>query len=303
VRRGEVLIILDAHDTRLGASQAAAGARSADQSVRAAEAEIAATTAALALATATHGRVAALYAKRSATAEELDRATAERAAAESAAAAAAARHEAAMAAREGAHDGADAAGVTAGYATLTAPFDGIVTDRRVDPGSMATPGATLLTVEDSARYRLEIQADQTRAAGLRPGQVAEVQIDGLGDASAWTSAEVAEIGRLDPASHGFLVKIDLPANGAWRSGLFGRARFPEAARRAVTAPNSALVRRGQITFVFLEDGDHARLRPVSTGVRLGDRVEVLAGLRPGDRVVADPALTLADGARIRGAVR
>jgi multidrug efflux pump subunit AcrA (membrane-fusion protein) len=85
--------------------------------------------------------------------------------------------------------------------------------------------------------------------------------------------------------------------------VFGRARFPEPARHAVTAPNSALVRRGQLTFAFVEEGDHARLRPVSTGVISGDRVEVLAGLRPGDRVVSDPTPILTDGARIRGAVR
>jgi multidrug efflux pump subunit AcrA (membrane-fusion protein) len=114
-------------------------------------------------------------------------------------------------------------------------------------------------------------------------------------------ARVAEIGRVDPASHSFLTKIDLPPSGKLRSGLFGRARLLGARREGLTAPASALIRRGQLTSVYLVDADgRARLRPISPGSASDDRVEVLAGLRDGDVIVIDAPASLTDGTRVSG---
>jgi hypothetical protein len=69
-------------------------------------------------------------------------------------------------------------------------------------------------------------------------------------------------------------------------------------------PSAALRRRGQLTFVFAVDADGvARLRPISTGAAAVDRVEALAGLHDGDRVVIDPPASLADGDRVAGGTR
>jgi voltage-gated potassium channel Kch len=120
--------------------------------------------------------------------------------------------------------------------------------------------------------------------------------------TAWTHARVTEVGRVDAASHNFLVKLDCPAIQTARSGWFGRARFSVGARHALTAPASALVRRGQLTFVYLAAADSAaRLRAVVTGETMGDRVEILAGLTDGDVVIVTPPAGLADGAAIAGA--
>ena len=128
----------------------------------------------------------------------------------------------------------------------------------------------------------------------------DLRVDAL-DASAsdWRSGRVVEVARLDAASHRFLVKIDLPQTSGLRSGLFGRARFSGPSARALTVPASALVPRGQLTFVFLVDADGtARLRPVSPGAQDGTRVEVLAGLHDGDQIVTQPPPSLVDGARV-----
>ena len=138
---------------------------------------------------------------------------------------------------------------------------------------MATPGMPLLTLEDPATYRLEVQARRS-TRGARPDRAQPSRSASTArrvEGDDWLDARVVEIARVDPASHAFLVKLDLPASASWRSGLFGRARFPGPARRALTAPASALVSRGQLTFVYLVDGDQrARLRPISSGVS-GDR--------------------------------
>ena len=296
VRRGDVLVTLDARDLRANDARAEAATLSATESVHAAEAEVRAAQSAAHLARLTHDRVATLQAKRSATNDELDQAVATLATAEAQHAAAQARLAAATAGREAAKAAADAAAVTATYATLTAPFDGIVTERSAEPGSMAAPGASLLTLEDPTTYRLEVRIDDTRAAQLARRGDAGIQLD---DRDESTTGRIVEIARVDPMSHTFLVKLDLPPGLTVRSGQFGRATFTGQPRRALTIPTSALVRRGQLTFVFVLGSDQrAHLQPISIGAVAGDRVEVLAGVRQNDRVVTSPEPSLADGTAV-----
>jgi multidrug efflux pump subunit AcrA (membrane-fusion protein) len=292
VHRGGVLVTLDARDLRANNAKAQAETLSAAESILAAEADLHATESAARLARVTHERIATLQAKQSATNEELDRAVAALAAAEAHHAAAQARLAAATAGRDAAKAAADAAAVAATYATVTAPFDGIVTERSAEAGSMAAPGSPLLTLEDPTTYRLEVRLDETRAAQVTPGRDASIQLD---DREESITGRVVEIARVDPMSHTFLVKLDLPAGTKVRSGQFGRATFAGPPRRALTIPASALVRRGQLAFVFVLGSDErAHLQPVSIGALATGRVEVLAGVRPSDRVVASPEPSLHD---------
>ena len=142
--------------------------------------------------------------------------------------------------------------------------------------------------------------DESRAALARPGQPVEVLFDGPGETAGPLALRASGMRRLESASHGFLVRIDLPDSVAWRSGLFGRARFAGAERRTLAIPDAAVVRRGQLTLVFAIEDGRARLRPISIGAVVGGRVEVLAGLRDGDRVIAAPGVTLEDGAPVSG---
>jgi RND family efflux transporter MFP subunit len=305
VRRGATLVTLDARGVQATEAGAAAAALAAVETVRAAEADARAADAGLVLARATHDRVAALYAKRSATEQEMDEAAAALASAEARRAGAVARAAAANAARDAARASSQAAAVAATYAVLSAPFDGVISERRAEPGSMAAPGIPLLVLEDSSAYRLEVQIDESRAGSIAVGHTPSVRINGApDDTAAWIPGRVSEIARVDPASHSFIVKIDLPASRAWRSGAFGRATFATGRRQALVVPSTALIRRGQLTFVYLVDaGKRARLRAVSVGTVGLSHTEVLAGLQRGDVVVDVPPVTLADGARVVGVAR
>ncbi|MEQ1729015.1 MAG: efflux RND transporter periplasmic adaptor subunit, partial [Vicinamibacterales bacterium] len=184
------------------------------------------------------------------------------------------------------------------YTRLLAPFDAVVSERAADPGAMATPGAPLLVLEDVSSLRLEVRVDEARASQLRVGQAVELSAgaERTDGAAVWTTAHITEVARVDAASHTFVVKIDLPADAPVRSGSFARARFSGAPRTALTIPAAALVQRGQLTFVFVVDqGSVARLRAVSTGAAAEGRVELLAGLAPGDLLVMTPPPSLADG--------
>jgi RND family efflux transporter MFP subunit len=297
VRRGEPLVTLDVRELQAQADRATAALAAAEHSLRVAESEKQGADAGLTLANASFDRVNGLYAKRSATGQELDESTAALQTARARSSGAAARVAEAQSALVAARSEASAATITAAYATLTAPFDGVITERFVDPGAMASPGTSLLTLEDPASCRLEVRLDEAGAATqIAVGQTAEIQIE----SGIWKPGKVAELSRIDPASHGFLVKVDVPPSAGCRPGAFGRARFWLASRTAITAPSSSVVRRGQMTFVFAVDRDGlARLRPVSTGTADGRRVEILAGLQAGDEVVLDPPVTLRDGARVK----
>ena len=302
VRRGAPLVRLDAREINLAGARASASLNAARQSADAAASDTRAAEAGLRIARLTHDRVEALHAKRSATPLELDQATASLGAAEAQLGGSVARAAAATAGRDEAQAAMQGAQIATSYTVLTAPFDGLVTERSVDPGTMATPGAPLLSLEESATFRLEVRLDEARAAQIAVGQTADISLSETAAASAiWSPAHVVEIARLDAASHGFVVKIEVPDAAHLRSGQFGRARFQGPARRTLTMPAAALLRRGQLTFVFVVDADGvARLRPISVGSVAADRVEVLAGVHDGERVVTDPPPSLSDGARIAG---
>lgn len=307
VRSGMPVVVLDAREMVANRERASAAISAAEESAAAADADVAAAQAQLTLARATHGRIAGLAEKRSATAQELDQASSALAAAEAQVRSANARLAAARANQGVARAGAAVAETAVSYTQLNAPFEGVVTQRAVDPGSMATPGTPLLVIEDQKSFRLEVSLDESRARFVRPDQPAEICLaDAASESGApcWSSARVTEIARIDPASHMFLAKIDVAASEHLRSGAFGRARFKGATRRVLSVPTDAVVRRGQLTFVFVADADQvARLRAVSVGPTFDGRTEVTSGLDAGAMVVSAPPPALTDGRRVQSAPR
>jgi RND family efflux transporter MFP subunit len=304
VSAGQTLVRLDARDLQANQLRAVAAQASARHGMALAEADLQAADAALALAKVTHQRFTDLRARNSATQQELDEATAGLRAAESRRRAAEARIAEATAGIDAAAAAATSAAVALSYATLQAPFDGVVTEKHIEPGNMASPGQPLLTVEDTRSFRLEVRLDESRAALVQPGTAVAV---GLDSASApqgggtTVNGRVAEISRvLSPGSYDFLVKIDLPAGSAGlRSGMYGRALLTSNPHRGIAVPSTSVIRRGQLAFVYVVDADGtAHLRMVNAGDPLGGRMEIRAGLVAGERVVVAPPDTLVDGSKV-----
>lgn len=320
VRAGQVLARLDDRDLSAQRRQAIAGQTVAEQGRRAAQAERDAAQASLALAQATHKRIAVLHARKSATDNELDQAVAALRAAEARAAGAEAQVAQSAAGLGAAGAVAEAASVGASWATIAAPFDGVVTEKLVEAGNMASPGMPLFRVEQTGALRLEVRVDESRAASIQPDQHVEVVFDGqvtrAGDEAASSAdagvvtGRVSEIARATEAgAHAFLVKIELPADVRTPSGTYARARFAGRPRTVVAVPANAVVRRGQLTLVFVAEADRARMRLVSVGMAAAPAsggtplVEVLAGLDHGERVLVSPSAQIVDGVKIAGAGR
>jgi multidrug efflux pump subunit AcrA (membrane-fusion protein) len=315
VRRGQVLVEIDNRDTLAQLQKAQAGLSEsehalgeAERSIQAAESARAAAEANKRLAATTFARYSALLERRSVSRQEFDEvearykvAQAEADRSEKMVQALAARKSQALARVEQARADISNARLVTGYARITSPVSGIVTARQTDIGQMAMPGAPLLTIEDDSRYRLEAVVEESQLARARTGDRVRVRIDALGDREI--PGRVAEIvPAADPASRSFILKIDLPVEeyrGGLRSGMFGRAGFSAGQRQAITVPHQAIVERGQLTGVFVVDENGiARLRLIKTGKTFGERVEVLAGLSEGERIVTTRVGDVSDGSRI-----
>jgi RND family efflux transporter MFP subunit len=289
VRKGQTLIVLDGNDLGAAARGAHSAAIAAEQGAKAAVAELQAAEAALALARASHERIAGLYTRRSATAQELDDAIATLRSAEARVAGASARASQAASEVESARAASDQASATERFATIGAPFDGMVTEKMVEPGNMASPGMPLLRLEDTRAFRLEVRVDESRVGQIRNGDSVPVFL-----ADSLVTGTVIEVSRaVDADARAFLVKVALPDVSGLRSGEFGRVRFGATPRRALTVPPSAIVRHGQLTSVFVVDKGTARVRLVNVS-----ESEVMAGLTESELVILSPPAGLTDGRRV-----
>jgi RND family efflux transporter MFP subunit len=302
VRAGDVLVTLDARDAAEHTRQARASALAAEKSLEQAHTTQSAAEAEHRLAAAWQKRIAALHARNSATDQERDEAEARLAAAAARVAGARAGIDAADAQLASARAATGGAMVTESFATVRAPFDGLVTERLVDPGNLASPGIPLVRIESDGMRQVVARVDESRAAYIQPGDRVNVLIEGAGPAGApETGLEgiVTEVARAVAADQrAFTVKISIPAGVTARSGSFARVLFSGAPRRALLVPASAVQRHGQVSTLYVVEDNVARLRLVHRGPSSADGVEILAGLDEGELVVTSPLARLVDGARV-----
>ncbi|MHB1021236.1 MAG: efflux RND transporter periplasmic adaptor subunit [Acidobacteriaceae bacterium] len=274
VRRGQVLLRLDDSAPRQAVAQAQAGLLAAKQMEASAQSDTA-------LAQSTEKRYAQLFASKSVSPQEFDEV---RTRAQSAAA----RLDMAKAQVQQAQAAVDQARTSLGYTVVAAPYDGIVTERNVDPGVVASPGVPLLVVESVGGYRFSAQVDATQATGIHMGSSASVVIDALGTGAI--PVKVTQVVQAaDPSSRTEQIKMDLPAMQGVRSGLYGHADFAQGTRTAVLVPVAAIVHRGSLTAVYVTGANHmASLRYVTLGESRANAVEVLSGLSAGEMIVSAP---------------
>jgi RND family efflux transporter MFP subunit len=191
-----------------------------------------------------------------------------------------------------------------GYATVLAPLTGVVAARHVEAGEMAQPGRALVTVYDPAAMRAIVDVPQQRLAGFAGGALkAHVE---LPESGRWVeAAAVTVLPAADPRTHTVRLRVDLPAGQAGLvPGMFARVHFATGEASRIGVPASAIVRRGELTAVYVATGDGSfRLRQIRAGEALPDgAVEVLAGLVGGEEIALDPvqAGILVRGARAAG---
>lgn len=187
--------------------------------------------------------------------------------------------------------------VMLGYARITAPVSGVVTAKMINLGATTVPGMPLLTLENQDAFQVEAHVDEGLAGKLTAGMSVIVAIDALGIKKAGKIQKI--VPSVDPLSRSFLVKIDLAAPDL-KTGLFARVRIPRGEKDLLVVPPAAILQRGQLTGVYVVDPQGiAAYRLIRMGKVYDQGVEVLSGLKPGERIVTAQVNRVTDGARIK----
>ena len=181
------------------------------------------------------------------------------------------------------------------FASVRAPFDGVVTAKHVLTGDLATPGLPLLVLESSQHLRAEGTIPERLASNLHIGDSLSVTLD---DAAVPVAGRIEELSSAaDAVSRSLLVRIALPAGPA-RSGQFARLQVPAGEAAALVVPPEALSRFGQIERVFVVADGRATLRLVRSGRGSAAGIELLSGVNAGETVVLAPPAALRDGSPV-----
>jgi len=190
-----------------------------------------------------------------------------------------------------------AAGLKMDKTAVLAPDDGVISARSATVGSLTQPGQELFRLIRGGRLEWRAEVPSADLAKVHPG-VAAVLTAPSGETVRGKVRAVAP--SVDPQTRNGLVYADLPASGAVRAGMFARGEFELAQSPALTLPQAAVVLREGFAYIFrLEDGDRVAQAKVVLGRRVGERIEIVTGLSPGDRVVTEGAAWLDDNDAVR----
>jgi RND family efflux transporter MFP subunit len=264
IRAGQVLAVIDDRVTQAGVAQAQAGVAQAEAQLHNAEAQV--------------QRTRDLRAQGFISQAALD--TAE------------AQFRAAQAGAAQARAGATQSSLAQGFTRLTAPYDGYVLSTHAQAGDLAAPGVPVLTVYAPQPLRAVVHVPASRAALAQDAKRIEVQLPN----GQWVApASRTRLPAADPVSQTIEWRLDLSAQDAAQQvpGQQVQVRFVAGEEQRLVLPASAVLRRGELTAVYVvaPEGSKAGfvLRAVRLGTNHGDAgLEVIAGVKAGDRVALDP---------------
>ena len=190
------------------------------------------------------------------------------------------------------------------YQRVVAPFDGVITQRNVDAGSLVqadvTSSAFMFTIMRSDVIRTQAYVPQDQAFGLGPGVEAIVRVPEIpGRTFPGTVTRIADA--LQPGTRTLLTEIDVPnSDRALAAGIYCTVELhiPRKTPSLLVPAEAIIFNRDGLQVAVVEDGV-AHIRKVSVARDLGTAVEVLDGVKAGDQVILNPAVDLVEGSKVR----
>lgn len=269
VRAGQVLVKLDDSD--------------AVQRVKAAEQAAAAARQNKILADSTYERSRKLYEGKALTGQEMQEIESRKKVSE-------AEYARVLAALEEAK-------VQRGFTVITSPDSGLVTEKKIDVGSMASPGVPLITVESGKGFHIEAYVDEALSGNIRPGTHVQYRIDSLNLKGKGDIYEI--VPAVDPATRSFLIKASV-SGPSLKSGLYARVEVPLGQKTILAVPREAVVDKGQLTGVYAVSPEAViTYRLIRLGKTFDGAVEALSGLKAGERIITKGAQKAVDGGLLR----
>lgn len=215
-------------------------------------------------------RVQALYNRHLVAKSDFDAATARRASANAAV-------DAAQSAVRTAEQQVD-------YTVVKSPYSGIVTQRHVRVGESVHMGQPLISGLSLGELRVQVEVPQSAVADIQHFDKARVEIEDGGHRDIQAS-RITLVPFANPESHSFKMRVDLPAQetGLY-PGMTVRVAFVVGTQKIIQLPRSSILRQGEVSAVYVKDGESFKLRYVRTGIETDERVQILSGLGAGETV-------------------
>ena len=190
------------------------------------------------------------------------------------------------------------------YQRVVAPFDGVVTQRNIDVGSLvqadATSGTFMFNVMQGNVIRTQVFVPQDEAFGLKPGIEATVHVPEIPDRTF--PGKVTRIAdALQPGSRTLLTEVDIPnPDGALTPGIYCTVdlHIPRKTPSFKVSAEAVIFNAGGMQVAVVQNGE-VHLRKINVVRDLGREVEVNSGVKGGDQVILNPAVDLAEGAKVR----
>jgi len=170
------------------------------------------------------------------------------------------------------------------YTVVRAPFSGVVTERHVEAGETVNPGEPLFSGMSLEKLRAVTEIPQRYLQALRSSPEFIIT---LSDGSKLFSDRLTLFNYADQQSHAFKVRIDLPATEKLLPGMWVKAEFISGSRKTILIPSSAILTNNELTAVYRELKGKAILTQVRLGKEQDGYVEILAGLKDGDKISLD----------------
>ncbi|HEX8640888.1 MAG TPA: efflux RND transporter periplasmic adaptor subunit [Allosphingosinicella sp.] len=187
-----------------------------------------------------------------------------------------------------------------GERVIRAPFSGWVSLRNISVGAIAGQGTEIATISDVSTIKLDFTVPETVLSAIRPGLPIEARSAAYPDQPLRGTIHTIDP-VVDPNTRAIMVRARLPnPQRLLRPGMLVTVIIENTPRAALSVPELAVIGEGESRFVYVVDErSRARRVPVRTGVRTGGRVEIVEGLRPGQRVVTEGVVKVADGMQVR----
>jgi len=263
VKAGQLLAVIDDRETTIGVQRSAAQLAQAEAELRNAQAH--------------YERTRELRAQGFVSQAALDQASTQ--------------YKAAQAGYEQAQAGQRASALNQGYTRVTAPYDGWVLQTHVEAGDLAVPGKPIVTVYAPQPLRAVVQVPASQADAARAAREVLVQLGQDNGSTRWVApVKRSAMPAADPVSQTVEWRLDLAAADTQQliPGQQVRVRFVGAQAPRMLVPASAVLRRGELTAVYVATERGFVLRAVRLGADHGAQgVEVVAGVNPGERVATD----------------
>ena len=300
VKKGEVVVKIEAKDiasdlagARAGLTEASSMLNELEKGLSAAKAQKDQIESNMKLAESSYERVKSLFEKKSVSKQEFDQAENQVNSARAQLRSAEAQIEGIAAKRSSinARMGQAQAGISKvetmkSLAEVAAPFSGRVTGRRIEPGMLAAPGVPLLVIEADSNLQFEAIVPESLIGSISIGMPVSVLVDALaGQIIEGAVVEIAPSG--DVLSHTFIVKISVPLDPRLRSGMYARGKFIQGKEQVMLVPKTAIEIRGQLEGVWIEKTGKPVFALIRSGRSFDGKIEVLSGLSDGEKFLAE----------------